>query len=73
MHVIAQIALCWIAVSILFAAPIVVAGFRRKEVRKVDHVGPFGQQPRGDLSELGGLSQSNHGRLIASISEQHHA
>ena len=50
----------WIAIAIVLTVAIARAGYLRKQVRKVDHVGPFGQQPRGDLSELGGLSQSNH-------------
>jgi len=50
----------WIAVATVLTALIARAGFLRKQVREVQKVGPFGQQPRGDLSELGGLSQSNH-------------
>jgi len=50
----------WITIAIVLTVAIARAGYLRKQVRKVDHVCPFGQQPRGDLSELGGFSQSNH-------------
>jgi len=34
-------------------------------VLPVNEPRPFGQQPRGDLSELGGLSQSNHNGAVS--------
>lgn len=50
----------WIPASFAAGGVLALAGVRRKQVRKMDHVSPFGQQPCGDLSELGCLSQSNH-------------
>ena len=55
----------WIAAATVLTVLIARAGFLRKQVREVQKVGPFGQQPCGDLSELGGLSQSNHSGPIA--------
>ncbi len=51
---------CWTLASFLFVSPLILRGLLRKDVRPVQVPGPFGQQPCGDLSELGGLSQSNH-------------
>lgn len=34
MHVIAQIALCWNGVSLAFAAPLALLGYRRKQMRR---------------------------------------
>ena len=62
----------WIAIAIVLTVAIARAGYLRKQVRKMDHVGPFGQQPRRDLSELGGLSQSNHSGPFTVVGARNH-
>ena len=53
----------WFAIAIVLTVAIAHAGYLRKQVRKVNVPGPFGQQPCGDLSELGGFSQRHKERF----------
>lgn len=52
--------ICWTLASFLFASPLIIRGLRRPLIRPVHPVGNLRQHVGHDLSELGGLSQSNH-------------
>lgn len=60
MHVIAQVALCWIAVCVVFATPIILTGYRGKLIRKMNLPRQLGDDARGDSLEGFAFSQGVH-------------